>query len=571
MSAIRRTPAWIVALIGGLGVCIAYRAYPDPVFQAGVFIGIGLLGTAAIAMARVGRTLRRSPWLLALGCLAAWAFVGNPFWEAGILLDGAPPASFSAADAGFIAGEVMWVAFLATLIRRREPGSGALIEAAIVSVTGAALSWIFLFDHFALDSTIPQAARATQLVYALCDVLLFGMLARLLVTRGRRGTSYWLVVTATTSLLLADLAWNWLIVAGEYRFGSYTDLGWLGFTVFAAAAAIHPSADALVARASRSEASLTAAKVVLLFGAGLAIPVALSAELVVVGHGANATVIVGLVCVGTISALVLARTVDTLRHQARLSRRLSEQNDRLLELDRMKDGFVSSVSHELRTPLTSIRGYVDLIIDGDAGPLTPEQEDFLGIVDRNADRLLRLVADLLFVAQVDAGKLEISPASLDLNAVIDECITAARPHAEAREITVEFDHASLPAVAADRQRIEQVLDNLISNAVKFTPPGGHVVVAAAFAEDKVVIEVRDNGIGIPEVEQARLFERFFRSSTSSDQAIRGTGLGLSIVKAIVEAHGGTVTCTSALGEGTTFVVALPVTTAPAIRLQPLAA
>jgi PAS domain S-box-containing protein len=238
-------------------------------------------------------------------------------------------------------------------------------------------------------------------------------------------------------------------------------------------------------------------------------------------------------------------------------RDLSAQNERLRELDRLKDEFIALVSHELRTPLTSIRGYTELLLDGEAGNLTDEQRQFLGVVERNSHRLLHLVGDLLFLAQVEAGKLVLDVGALDLGAVASESVETARPQAEAKGITLTLATGPVPLIAGDRARMAQLLDNLVSNAIKFTPQGGRVDVRVRSLQDQAVLEVRDSGMGIPVDEQEFLFERFFRTSNATEHAIQGTGLGLAISKAIVEAHSGRITVTSEEGAGTTFQVALP--------------
>ncbi len=255
-------------------------------------------------------------------------------------------------------------------------------------------------------------------------------------------------------------------------------------------------------------------------------------------------------------SLALAQEAQAEAERAR--RTLTEQNKRLRELDRLKDEFLSLVSHELRTPLTSIRGYLDLVLDEEAGELNPEQQRFLRAVERNSGRLLRLVGDLLFVAQADAGRLTLERAQVDLSSVAADCVEGARPAADQKQIELTLATTAVPALVGDRGRLTQVLDNLISNALKFTPEGGHVEVRTTAAHGAVVLEVTDSGMGVPAAEQSRLFERFFRAASATEQAIPGTGLGLAIVKAIVEAHRGSIAVDSAPGEGTTFRVELPI-------------
>lgn len=239
-------------------------------------------------------------------------------------------------------------------------------------------------------------------------------------------------------------------------------------------------------------------------------------------------------------------------------RDLAAQNERLRELDRLKDEFLALVSHELRTPLTSIRGYTELLLDGEAGELTEDQLQFLGVVERNTNRLLHLVGDLLFLAQVEAGKLTLELGPLDLGAVASESVETARPQAEAKGITLTLATGPVQPISGDYARIAQLLDNLVSNAIKFTGEGGRVDVRVHQKQERVVVEVRDSGIGIPADEQQFLFQRFFRTSTATEQAIQGTGLGLAISKAIVDAHAGRITVASEEGAGTTFFVELPV-------------
>jgi signal transduction histidine kinase len=254
-------------------------------------------------------------------------------------------------------------------------------------------------------------------------------------------------------------------------------------------------------------------------------------------------------------SLAVAQVAQAQAETARQT--LAEQNKRLLELDRLKDEFLSLVSHELRTPLTSIRGYLELVLDEEAGKLNTEQRRFLTAVERNSRRLLRLVGDLLFVAQADAGRLTLERAKVDVGALAADCVEAAGPVADQKSIELRLAAAPVPPLVGDRGRLAQVLDNLVSNSLKFTPAGGRVEVRARSADGNVVLEVADTGIGIPAAEQSKLFERFFRAASATEQAIPGTGLGLAIVKAIVEAHAGHIGVKSSPGEGTTFTIELP--------------
>ncbi|MEA2179140.1 MAG: hypothetical protein QOG77_2437 [Solirubrobacteraceae bacterium] len=226
------------------------------------------------------------------------------------------------------------------------------------------------------------------------------------------------------------------------------------------------------------------------------------------------------------------------------------------ESERLKDEVLALVSHELRTPLTSVVGYVDLVLDG-SDELTPDVRRFLEVVERNARRLLRLVGDLLFVAQAEAGRLELSRAEVDLGAIASDSVEAARPEAERTGATLLLDAEPVRTFLGDRDRCAQVLDNLIANAVKFAGGGGHIQVTVAERGETAVLEVADDGPGIPVEEQELVFERFARASNAAGRAVPGAGLGLTVVKAIVEGHGGTVGVLGAPGVGTTMRVTLP--------------
>jgi signal transduction histidine kinase len=260
---------------------------------------------------------------------------------------------------------------------------------------------------------------------------------------------------------------------------------------------------------------------------------------------------------------MLVRGLDRLRSAERGARTeaeaahrlLTEQNERLVEADRLKDEFVALISHDLRTPLTSILGYLELTLEDEE--LTSSQRSYLEVVERNAQRLLRLVSDLLFVARLEAGQLELHESELDLVAVVQQSVHEAEPRAASGGITLKCETQPVQGVTADRGRMFQLLDNLVSNAIKFTPPGGEVRVSVGAADGAVRLEVADTGIGIPAAEQKRLFERFFRASTAADRQVQGTGLGLYIARAIVEAHGGEISFESETGRGTAFRVEIP--------------
>ncbi|UAJ80973.1 PAS domain-containing protein [Leifsonia sp. ZF2019] len=231
------------------------------------------------------------------------------------------------------------------------------------------------------------------------------------------------------------------------------------------------------------------------------------------------------------------------------------------EFARLKDEFVGLISHELRTPLSSILGYLELMRDDDESPLSDEQLQYLGVAERNAHRLLRLVGDLLFTAQVESGRFPLDITDVELSSVVAASVESARPVAGAAGVALVGEVPEQQVVVrGDAVRLGQAVDNLISNAVKFTPSGGTVTVSLRSGRDEAVIAVTDTGIGIPAVELSQLSQRFFRASTATRNAVPGVGLGLTITKAIVTAHGGRLDIASEEGIGTSISLALPVET-----------
>ena len=227
------------------------------------------------------------------------------------------------------------------------------------------------------------------------------------------------------------------------------------------------------------------------------------------------------------------------------------------ELVRLRDDFVAVVSHELRTPLTSIIGYLELLMEDDTSNLTGDQLSYLATVQRSTNRLIDLVGDLLLVAEAERGLLALDRDEVDLRSLALDAIDAARPAADAKGIELTLAGEGAVLVHGDERRLGQVLDNLVSNAVKFTPDDGRIAARIAYSDGRALFEIADTGKGIPPEEQEQLFEPFFRSPTATARAIPGTGLGLSITKAIVDAHGGTIEVESPPGAGATFRIRMP--------------
>jgi signal transduction histidine kinase len=253
--------------------------------------------------------------------------------------------------------------------------------------------------------------------------------------------------------------------------------------------------------------------------------------------------------------------------QAELAERaeaLRSSNDQLRAIDRLKTDFVNTVSHELRTPLTSIRGYAEFLEDEIAGPIGPENQAYVSEIQVNTHRLQRLVDDLLDFAKLEAGTFRLAPSRSDLTAIAREVASSLQPVASRAGVALRFEAEPGPlSLVIDAGRIEQVVLNLVGNALKFTPPGGAVVIRVIRREGEAWVGIADTGIGITPEAQAKLFDKFFQVDNTSTRERGGAGLGLAISKALVEAHGGAIGVDSAPGHGSTFWFTLPLREASA--------
>ena len=238
---------------------------------------------------------------------------------------------------------------------------------------------------------------------------------------------------------------------------------------------------------------------------------------------------------------------------------------RLKELESTRSDFVANVSHELRTPLSLIKGCVETLIDG-AKDDPVAAEKFLRTIERHSDRLTFLIEDLLVISKFEPGRAVLEIRRVALHELVSQVIVALRPKADARAVTLEGNLVPGLTVAADADRLEQVLTNLVDNAIKYGREGGRVVVGAELVAEPaagVGIYVRDDGPGIPPEARTRVFERFFRLDRARSREQGGTGLGLAIVKHIAQAHGGRAWVESELGHGATFHIFIPATASAA--------
>jgi signal transduction histidine kinase len=237
---------------------------------------------------------------------------------------------------------------------------------------------------------------------------------------------------------------------------------------------------------------------------------------------------------------------------------LEQQNRSVAEANRLKTEFVSMVSHELRTPLTAIQGFVDLLAEGADIP-DRERHECLASVKRNAERLLILINDLLDLSRIEAGRVDLHCAAIDLGPLVEGVARSLRPLIDGKRQVLTLELEDAPSMVwADADRVIQILTNLISNASKYTPEGGSITVTARRAGDFAHIDIRDTGIGLSAEQQGQLFTRFFRAQHRGPDRAGGTGLGLVITKLLVELHGGQISVSSAPERGSTFSFSLPI-------------
>jgi len=229
----------------------------------------------------------------------------------------------------------------------------------------------------------------------------------------------------------------------------------------------------------------------------------------------------------------------------------------LRRLERVRQDFVANVSHEFRTPLTAIQGFAETLLDG-ALEDRENRQRFVGIIRDHARRLARLTDDLLRLSQIEAGKLELELKPVSVSALIQLCVETTRLQAQQKQLTLAVNCPdNLLNARGDARRLREVLQNLLDNAVQYTPPGGRIEIRAATEDGQVVLSVADTGIGIPQAEQERIFERFYRLDVARSREAGGTGLGLAIAKHIVEAHGGRIWVESEVGKGSCFRFRVP--------------
>jgi len=562
---LRTAPAALAFMACGLAaIGVYFLLPPDP--QSVFYVCIGFVSVCAIYVGTARNLPRgeRLPWnLFALGLLGQVA--GDAIFAVYELgLNREPPVP-SIADIFYLGGYPVLALGIYLVLRRLggQTSRAAILDSIVIFCGVALVQWVFFIEPYRHQAFGNEWERLVSMAYPSVDILLLVGLAQLLLGPGGRTAAYRLLLLSVALWVVADEIYG--LDVNSYSGGDWVDALWLGSYVVWAGAALEPSMAALAQPDRRRLPRLTRARLALL-GAGVLVGPAILFFQRTWHHDPHAyavapfTAVIGILVLVRLAGLVTAverarRAERGARREAELAQQLlSYQNEQLVELDRLKDEFVSSVSHELRTPLTSISGYVELLKEDEHDD---ERKNYLSIVERNSERLLGLVSDLLFTARLQDGRLQLEREEVDMHELVRQAIESARPRALAASVDLQAEIVPVPVLLGERVRLAQLLDNLISNGVKFTPAGGHVRVTLGAEAGMIRVEVSDSGIGISESERERLFERFFRSQSALERQIQGTGLGLYISKAIVEAHGGRIGVSSEEGKGTTFVVEIP--------------
>jgi signal transduction histidine kinase len=486
---------------------------------------------AAIAWSiRHYRPRPRLPWIL-FGLGSALFVAGDIAFD--IAPNAAPPAT---ADYLYLIAYPLFAALPAMLVI--SSGShrriGALTDAAIVTLAFVVFEWIFVSEpalnhHWALGHRI-----VVGVLYPLVDVGLLGVFAGLFVSPAWRCPSFGFLVAGAATQLLGDVVNT--INGSAYQGSAWINWPWMASYILWTAAVLHPSMRRLSRPAREPEMRVGRWRLAALLGALLTVPAA--RVIADADHKMVGAWVVG-VLQAAIAVLVVARMGMILRSVDRIRFRLAEQNEELVQADRLKDEFIALVSHDLRTPLTSIIGYVELALDEDGmEPLDVERRRYIEVVARSSDRLLRLVDDLLLAARLQSGRFMLNVDETDLESVAADALDEMHARAERKGVSLFLACDGPVRVGGDRRRLLQLLDNLIGNAVKFTPEGGRIELRIERTLAGAAIEVCDTGVGIGEGEEDRIFDRFYRSPRAVADHVPGTGLGLFIARAIAEHHGG---------------------------------
>ena len=548
-------------------VALLYFLVPSVTAQDVLYALVGASAMVAIVVGvAANRPKSRAPWyLLAAG--QACFVMGDLLWD--VYADVLHSSPFlSVADVLYLAGYPLLAAGLALLVRERDPEGdhASLIDALMVTAGLAIVIWVFWIDRYTGSATLSRPAIVMSIAYPVMDLLLIGFLARLTLTPGPRSISYRLLAASLFLTLGADIAFAGLEFAGAYMGRNLIDIGWLLSYIALGAAALHPTMTALAKPAARPLVFSKEWRLALLAGTSLVVPGVFAAQAL----GAEPVDSVALsIGSAAIFLLVLVRMAGLLRQVEIDAEELRRQGDvqaralarehqvvwELQRLNRLKGDFVAMVSHELRSPLTAIIGYAKTLRLPHVSEDPMLRAESLQILERQGERLLRMVENLLTASQLENRAIPFSVAPVK----VEEVFREVTDDLAARNGRVNL---SLPdeelTITTDRQLLARVLSNLLDNALKYSASGSPCELGARREDDNVQLWVKDRGIGIDPEEIDRIFDRFYQVDSARGLSNTGVGLGLSLVRDILGALGGSIEVTSEPGHGSTFLITVPV-------------
>ncbi|CAI9390287.1 cell wall metabolism sensor histidine kinase WalK [Microbacterium sp. T2.11-28] len=500
------------------------------------------------------RTRFTRPEVLLAAAAVTFNAAGDTFYALAMDSSGTLPSP-SLADLGYLLYYPLTMAALLVLVVRQSQGSirSALFDGAVASLGAAAVLAVILapvFSDATRGTTVLDGAIAA--LYPLFDLLLITAVVAISASPVLRLGPRWQFLVAGFLLFAgADIAYALLVHHGAYAAGTLLDALWPAGVACAAiwvdgVTRLEPDPPP----AAENPRTLPVPALAVLAGLGVLLV-------------ATQTAVPAIALVLAAATVVLA-AVSVLSRHAALARMLASR-ERLLRqlegLDRAKSDMIRTMSHEMRTPLTSILGYLDLVLDDEAS-LPTDTRTRLWVIERHARRLQDLAGDMLLLERLEAADGEAHAALFDLDPVLHRVDASLRTLADSRDVRLALDVDAGTTVDGDEGSLEQALAHVVENAVKFTPARGEVRVevrpgTAPDGSPRTIISVTDTGMGIPADEVPQVFDRFFRASNAQDQAVQGTGLGLAIVREVVRVHGGDVSVTSVLGEGTVVRITLP--------------
>jgi signal transduction histidine kinase len=481
---------------------------------------------------------------------------GDTFYSFAMDSSGNLPSP-SIADIGYLLYYPLTLAALVVLVRRQSRGTReSVIFDSTLAALGASAVLAMILGPVFTDATAGASAMdgAIAALYPLFDLLLIAVVVGIFASPALRiGPRWQMLVLGLLLITGADIAYALLTHTGAYDAGGPLDAAWtagVALSAFWVNGVDRRHHAEPVARSSFARTLPVPAMAVL---AGLGVLLIDTQTPVPVFALALAAMTVALAAVPVM-----------FRH-ATLAR-LLEGRERVVEqltaLDEAKSDMIGTVSHEMRTPLSSVLGYLELVLDDDGGPVPTDAKDMLRVAQRNARRLQSLVGNMTMMTNLESGDGAPPLAPTPLARVLGRVGESLRPFAESRGVALTVACDDSVVVHGNDSQLEQVFTNLVENALKFTSATGSVRIevvegATRGGEPAALVSVTDTGMGVPEGELPQLFDRFFRASNAKENVLPGTGLGLSIVRGIVQAHEGDVAVASVLGEGTTFIVALP--------------